>query len=487
MAFMSRSLRLILCTGILALCASPAASQPSKDDNAPGNLPFAPAPAAQDERYVIATYFPSFPLTIAPLTPTGQFAVPAAADYYETQFLQAEGVHGRFAAAGGFMQERPLLPPGGVSAPLEGYAIEIRRAQQIGIDAFGVDLLDLDGRHWATALALLHVADPMGGTFRIVAEPDLVTLAAVSVDTLCASLLQFAAHPSAFRLRDHRLLVIPYAAERKPRAFYEQLASCMAKRGEPIALVPGFAGPGSRTGLADISWAASEWGEHSSESGATQKKYAAVFRGAGYPRWFASATPQDVRPKRRLFYEAQGSGALANAFEAAIAAHADGLHLITWNDYSEGTEFAPGSLTRHAFYDLTAWYIAWFRTGRPPAIERDGFLVFHRRQLLPTRSDASWHLWTRWGTVPAVDIVDVRLFLTAPAVATVTLGGETTRRSFPAGASRMMVPARLGAVTVQVARGGHAVAYCRSPWRIAAADDRFAPLYAGFSSLRNCN
>ena len=56
----------------------------------------------------------------------------------------------------------------------------------------------------------------------------------------------------------------------------------------------------------------------------------------------------------------------------AIDGGADWVQLITWNDYGEHTEIAPSTGTQHAFYDLTAYYTAWFKTGAAPRIVRDG-------------------------------------------------------------------------------------------------------------------
>ncbi len=194
-----------------------------------------------------------------------------------------------------------------------------------------------------------------------------------------------------------------------------------------------------------------------------------------------------MRPKVLQVQEAEGSAAMLSAFAAAEKGGASGIRLVTWNDYSEGTEWAPSSVTRHAYYDLAAWAIASFKAGKPPRIERDGFVVFHRRQIFNPADTSRGQPWKVQSRAPVTNVVDTVAFLTAPATLTVTVGGVGTSRKLSAGMQRLTVPARIGSVTVRLTRSGRTLAACTSPWTIAAKAARHDPLYAGFSSLRGCN
>ena len=47
---------------------------------------------------------------------------------------------------------------------------------------------------------------------------------------------------------------------------------------------------------------------------------------------------------------------------------AQAVQIITWNDHSEGTNLRPNTGSQYAFYDIAAYYIAWYKTGVKPAI-----------------------------------------------------------------------------------------------------------------------
>ena len=41
------------------------------------------------------------------------------------------------------------------------------------------------------------------------------------------------------------------------------------------------------------------------------------------------------------------------------------IQFVTWNDYTENTCLAPAYDTRYAVLDLNAWFVRWWKTGRP--------------------------------------------------------------------------------------------------------------------------
>lgn len=470
-----RRLRAALAAILLVL--APAGLQ--AEETPPNALPFVPAAPGTGGKLVLAHYFPPFPIQLGERGAEG--------DYYERHYLRPEGESGKFARGGGFLRQRPLVPPGGLADAAAGFRLEVARAARIGIDGFGVDLLDLNGRHWRTTLALLDAATAAAPAFRIAPEPDMSALEGVTAAQLAQALLVFARHPAGLRLPDGRLLVMPFAAERASATFWQELASRMHSAGVPIALVPNFVNARTLDQYAQQSWAAALWGDRGSGAGATQARFGAQAREAGYPRWLATLAAQDFRPKDLKAWESDGSTGLASAFSAAIAGGAAGLHLVTWNDYSEGSELAPSTATRFAWYDLTAWYIAHFKRGRAPAIVRDEVIVLHRRQLFNPVDIARGAAWQMRGRDAVSNRIDLRLFLTAPATVSVTSGGVRSTRTVAAGFQRWQVLARPGTVRVRLTRAGKVLADCTSPHEITAHPERHDPLYAGFSSLRGCN
>ena len=447
-------------------------------ESPPDALAFRSSVPGDSKRPVIVHYFPTFPLTIGGRDPDK--------DYYAQHYLRRDGENGKFAAYGGMLRERPLPGPKAAKQKKSDLRVEVARAARIGIDVFGVDLLRLNGKLAEMPHALLDAAQDADPRFRVAIEPDMSSMRKVTLDELAEYLLNFARHPAAFRTADGRLVVMPFRAELRPPEFWKALLDRMAAAGEPVAFIPIFIEPKGMRQYADLSVAVTRGVTGDAGAGEAQRTFGRRATTIGYPAWIATVTPQDSRAKYGLAAEAEGSMSLTEAFKAGIDGGASGVHVMTWNDYSEATELQPSTATRFAYYDIAAYYIAWFKTGAPPVIERDGFVGLHRRQLFRPGNRALGKPWKMRGR-PRVDIVEMTAFLTAPAELAITSGGQTFRQSAPAGLQRFTAPAAVGPVSMSIVRKGTVVARCRSPWKIEAEPDRQDPLYAGFSSLRGCN
>lgn len=55
------------------------------------------------------------------------------------------------------------------------------------------------------------------------------------------------------------------------------------------------------------------------------------------------------------------------------------LQLITWNDYGENTPLGPSYNMRYTLYDLTGFYINWWKTGKQPEAKRDKLYLIWRK------------------------------------------------------------------------------------------------------------
>lgn len=70
------------------------------------------------------------------------------------------------------------------------------------------------------------------------------------------------------------------------------------------------------------------------------------------------------------------------------------MQYTTWNDYHENTNVSPGMMTNYSYFDLTAYFIDWWKKGAQPAAERDRMYVFSRKyprdaKLFPFQSYAA--------------------------------------------------------------------------------------------------
>ncbi len=186
----------------------------------------------------------------------------------------------------------------------------------------------------------------------------------------------------------------------------------------------------------------------------------------------APVAPQDFRPKSGIFTEAKCSVTFRNGWESAINGSADYVHLITWNDYSEHSIISPSTGTRDSFYDLTAYYTHWFKTGAPPALKREAVYYFHRSQrtdsevVQPTPQNVTF---TAVNGAPGVDFVEMLAFLDAPATLVVTMNGVNHTRDVAEGMQSFYVPLEFGpAPEFRVLREDREVLYVQSDFAVNA-------------------
>jgi len=438
---------------------------------------------ARSDRKVILHYFPPFPLSLDNLSP--------ASDYYATQYLRPEGEHDKYRGVGGYIRERPL-PVGPWPIPqwrAVNFAIEVLRARALGADAFGVDLLQLkDGRYWASAIQLMDVAAAVSPEFGIVPEPDTDVLKNMTPADLREALTQIWNHKASYHLPDRRLLVAPFAAERRPAAFWQEAIERMAKQNMPIALLPILLDPQRYAHeYAPLSIGLSRWGAHDPDADAqsSDARLAAQVKGAGR-KWMQPVIPQDERPKAGVFREANASMLFRQQWSEAPQRNSEYVHIISWNDYSEATEVAPSTGVQYVFYDLSAYEIRWFKTGCPPRIRHDAIYYLHRTQILdPSRvrdnGDASMHL--RGGT-PLSNRIEMIAFLTRPAELEIEIAGQKTRVAALAGLAIATAPAQVGRPLFRILRAGKIAVEKESDWQIHAEGNRVDPLYVGGSTTR---
>ncbi|WP_294260894.1 endo-1,3-alpha-glucanase family glycosylhydrolase [uncultured Sphingomonas sp.] len=444
-------------------------------------LPFDPAkPVGTPGRAPIVAvhYFPPFPLSLD----NGL----AGRDYYARNYLRAAGEGGKFAAQRGFLRERPLPVPPGAPTHYDGrnLAIEVARASRIGIDAFGVDLLSIAGSQWPAATQLLEAARAVDPRFRIFPEPDMAGLSKLSVRGMADALEPFARHPSGLKLADGRLLVMPLAPNRMPPRYWQDLIAEMKRRGAPVAVVPDFIGFENSDQHRSYAWGITIWGTRDTKAGDRARATQIAVAKAGVPNWFAPVAPQDYRPKDGLINEARNSEAYRNQWMAAIDGRAAGVHLITWNDYSESSQIAPSSVSQFVWYDLTAYYTAWAKAGAPPRIVRDALYPVYRRQIVDLSAGSRGPAQTVVGATPLSNDVEVVALLKAPGRLTITLGGRTVSRDVGAGLQTLRMPAAPGTPSFRLTRAGKTAAAITGPWPIEARPARHDATYVGGSSLR---
>jgi len=122
------------------------------------------------------------------------------------------------------------------------------------------------------------------------------------------------------------------------------------------------------------------------------------------------------------------------------------IQFITWNDYHENTNLSPGINTRYAYYDLTGYFIHWWKTGKPPEPDHDRIYIFshkytHNSRIFPFKAK------TR-----ADNCIEVLTILPRPAH--LRMPGRNTEWDAPAGMSYRQLPLTAGPVVAELLRDG---------------------------------
>ncbi len=412
---------------------------------------------------VFAHYFPTFPVSFDNLDP--------AVDYYAVEYLAPDGESGKHLAYGGWLRDRPLT-----RAPLAGdwratdMRAEVNAAADAGIDGFFVDVLYLSGGYWDRVVALMNAAHDSGRGVVVVPQLDMNSRAGqATIAEVAAAVAQLAAMPAAYRLDSGAMVLSAFRAEVHPPSWWVELMDVLRTQyGVATVFAPTLLDAGANlSAFAPISWAVGEWGTHSPGAALARTDYAAKAHALG-TRWVAPVNVQSERPYAYKYWEAGNLSQLRASWSRAIGDGADMVLMVTWNDYSEGSAFAPSVGHGYALLQANAYYAEAFRTGAEPAVTQDLLVVSHRSQAhdtIPLLEQGLMALGSA-STDPARDNVEIQAFLTAPATLTLKVGTGTYTFSAPAGVSVHTAPLRPGRVSATATRGGTTIATVTSPYEI---------------------
>ncbi|MEU4695788.1 endo-1,3-alpha-glucanase family glycosylhydrolase [Nonomuraea dietziae] len=425
-----------------------------------GPLPFAMPSTATlraSERKVFAHYFTPYPISLNNRA--------GADDYYTKHYLTPTGESNKHLAYGGLLRDRPI-PRGVLSGDwqLADMKQEIETAVEAGLDGFTVDVLSLTSAHWERLNTLIKAADAVDPGFKIVLMPDMTSLK-TDAATLAAAMAKLATAKSVYRLPDRRLVISPFKAEGQSAAWWTNFMKIMKDtHGITVAFVPVFLNfPSNAAAFAPISYGFSNWGNRSP---AGQSGIASNIAKAHELKkiWMQPVSVQDERPNQGIYDEANNTENLRVTWEKSISGGADWIQLTTWNDFSEGTQFAPSVHNGGAYLDISSYYLTWWKTGKAPAITRDTLYLTHRTQFAaarPTSGTQTKFMLPRSGTSAPRDTVEVLSFLTRAATVKASIGGVEKTYAGQAGLQAKTFPlaygtnkASVGAVTVT------------SPWQV---------------------
>lgn len=427
--------------------------------------PFDRAPITElhkSRKKVFTHYFSPFSISIDNKDPE--------ADYYQNGFMTDTGERNKHLKYGGYIRQRPLprLPRTEEDWRASDMREEVRMASELGIDGFSFDMLSTPGQgnHWNKLLMMLDVVKEMDNGFKILLMPDMTAGYKSKPEELVPAIVQLANHPAVYRDDEGKLVVAPYNGYAQKPEYWVDVRNQLKAQGIDISLWLTFQGwwkymdeyAPVMDGFAD--WGCSVFDEQRNG----RRKALAESDRKGKP-FMAPVRPQDFRPKNFYGSESRNSALFREMWHTAMD-HAQWVQLVTWSDYSEGSEIAPSTSTRHAFYDLSAYYTSWFKTGRQPQIVRDAIYYFHRIQ--PTTASASSPNQAKQFSIKGEASNEIELlgFLKAPGTLSITIDGKTYTKDAPAGITSFTIPLTLGTPVFALVRDNKPVITKQGAWEI---------------------
>lgn len=366
---------------------------------------------------------------------------------------------------------------------------DVRSALEAGIDGFAVDGF---GNPLADQFLRLlsDAADAVGAPgFKIVLSAD-ASLGFPAAD-IVADVAKYDANPHYLHIGGRAVLSTWNGGAYGDAWWKANVLAPLAAQGHPVVFLPTFIG---RDGDPDASMPAEfpsadgfvHWffahgtpfragspyyGNNAaySELDGAEKVAASVhaagklWAGGVMPYYWASCHSV------RQYYEWQGGRGMANAWASIMGPQAaDMVELITWNDNTEGSYYQPTNVPRAAdngipnfphlgYYELSKYFIRWYKTGVRPTVTKDAIFWFHRTQKRYAAASADpcgipINDAAIYGS--AEDAIFVTTALTAPGTVRVTTGGVPKDYPVPAGIAHTNVPFNPGQQVITVWRGG---------------------------------
>lgn len=460
-------------------------------------------PVAADK--VLAThYFTPYPLSyrgsaggFTPAADTGSF--------YDTGYLSPSGEGGAHAAYYSKLRDRPpaadVLTTGTTEAQAFAYdqQVEIGRIKAAGFNATFVDLLDMADsttRNYRLVHHHLDAAHAVDPAFRVVAMPDM-TGGVVTGTAFTNAVAAFAAKPASWHLPDGRLVVVVYTPETGsgstyPPSYFQSRATELAALGVTVAWVWCFQAyetyVDAYTAVANT-YGLSNWGGRNPAFAVSERSRAVDATSRGL-KWFGPIAHQDQRPPFGIYDEANGSQLLREFWITARQVNAAGIQAITWNDYSESTQFSPSRDmgSPNGWAEMNRLYMRWFTDGVAPTVSSDFACILHRRHHTSNLDSygQTLRMSLRAFSTATVNLVEVFTWLTAPATVTATIGGVAqTPYTAPAGENVhtfAITTSTAGAPSVTVVRSGTTTVNLTSRHTITTT-----PVYQDFGYYATCN
>jgi hypothetical protein len=153
----------------------------------------------------------------------------------------------------------------------------------------------------------------------------------------------------------------------------------------------------------------------------------------------------------------QGTALLRDNWRKAREYDSHLLQFVTWNDYTENTCLAPAYQTHYSLYDLNAYFIQWWKTGKAPRPDHDRIYLTYRRY----PKGAKTFPFPRRLYSDVESVLEVTTIL--PRAAIVRLPGRNIEYRAEPGLTARQFPLMPGPVIAEIVRGGKVQTHLESP------------------------
>ena len=198
-----------------------------------------------------------------------------------------------------------------------------------------------------------------------------------------------------------------------------------------------------------------------------------TFMGSYCPHYWGNSQPSNGR----RYFETDGGEGTILQWTSILADQPDWVNLVTWNDFNESTYSSPvdnpgqyfSQLTTpyrycHAGYlELSKHYIAWYKTGQEPPINKDALFYFYRTHSTNAVASNTNDIPVTWWFGNIQDTIYTTVFLTFPAQLEINSGGHLSTNTLAAGLQCLRTPFAPGAQTFIVRRSGKVVLSVQGP------------------------
>jgi glucan endo-1,3-alpha-glucosidase len=372
---------------------------------------------------------------------------------------------------------------------IQGYGREIREAQAAGIDGFALNVGAWSGpdTYYKSRVQLLYqAAELLGTNFKFFFSVDMG-----DTNDIVDMISTYAARTNTFRY-ENKVVVSTFG--QNDLDWINSIFTPLKNRGISVFFIPHF-WPDPVTELPAYRGAVGILNVCSNlldglflfgaaglpyQLAQCNSNYAAAVHAAGKV-FMASYTAHywgnSQTSSGRRYFESDGGEGTILQWNAIIASQPDWVEIVTWNDFNESTYLSPvdnpeqyeGQVVSphrysHAgFLELSKRYIAWYKTGMPPAINNDVLFYFYRTHSMNLMAADTNDIPVTWRIGDLADVIYITVILTATAQLNIVSGTNSATYSLPAGLQQLRTPFAAGSQTFTLTRSGTQVLSVQGP------------------------